>query len=232
MTIIPVIDLMDGRVVHARRGERDRYAPLDSALVDGCEPDAVLDALLTLHPFPSVYIADLDAIRGRGENAATIVRLHRRHPHLELWVDAGFRGPQRLPSSPAGTPVRPVIGTECVDAAWPQGRLRDWHSRAILSLDFQAAGPLGPPQLWRNPQLWPEQVIVMALSRVGSGTGPAVQELAELHARAPEHRLYAAGGVRHAGDLAALRTAAAAGALEASALHDGSIGAEQLAQWQ
>ncbi len=91
--LIPVIDLMGSVVVHARAGERDRYRPLaDSRVSASPDPEAVVAGLLALHPFRTLYIADLDAIRKQGDHKAQIVALRRAFPQLRLWVDAGFAG--------------------------------------------------------------------------------------------------------------------------------------------
>jgi phosphoribosylformimino-5-aminoimidazole carboxamide ribotide isomerase len=71
-------------------------------------------------------------------------------------------------------------------------------------------------------------VIVMTLARVGSGTGPDVQRVAEIVERAGQRHVYAAGGVRDLDDVEALRTAGAAGVLLATALHSGKITAGDL----
>ena len=46
MQVIPVIDLSGGRVVHARRGQRELYQPLRSNLCVGSEPLAVVEGLM------------------------------------------------------------------------------------------------------------------------------------------------------------------------------------------
>ena len=69
----------------------------------------------------------------------------------------------------------------------------------------------------------------MTLARVGAGEGPDLQRLAELRARAPDREVFAAGGVRGVDDLAQLREADVAGALIATALHTGTVSAQQLA---
>ena len=58
MRVVPVIDLMAGRVVHARRGDRSNYRPLESKLTRSSEPVAVVAALLALAPFDTLYVAD------------------------------------------------------------------------------------------------------------------------------------------------------------------------------
>ena len=52
--------------------------------------------------------------------------------------------------------------------------------------------------------------------------------LGEVHARFPDVELLAGGGVRHAADLRALAGAGTSGALVATALHGGAIGADEL----
>ena len=59
------------------------------------------------------------------------------------------------------------------------------------------------------------------LARSGTGSGPPLGAVAELAAALPEVAIYAGGGVRDQADLRALESAGAAGALVATALHDG-----------
>ncbi len=60
--VIPVLDLRRGRVVRARRGERDSYAPIETPLAKGSAPGAVAAGILAAFPAPILYVADLDAI--------------------------------------------------------------------------------------------------------------------------------------------------------------------------
>lgn len=210
---------MDGRVVHAREGRRDEYRPLVSRLCAGSAPAAVLAGLLALHPFRRCYIADLDAILGHGGHRDLVAGLCRAHPGVEFWLDAGWRDARDA----AGWPGRPVFGSESLAAAerLPAG--------AVLSLDFRGEHFLGQRAWLDDAGLWPDDVIVMTLARVGGALGPDLERLSALRARAPGKNLYAAGGVRGGADLAALERAGAAGVLLASALHDGRLGRADLA---
>ena len=80
MQVIPVIDLSGGRVVHARRGQRELYQPLRSPLCVGSEPLAVVEGLLRLHPFEALYTADLDAIQGKGDNRSALRAIGNAFP--------------------------------------------------------------------------------------------------------------------------------------------------------
>ena len=90
----------------------------------------------------------------------------------------------------------------------------------MLSLDFRGNAFQGPPKILDEPALWPNRVIVMTLARVGSAAGPDLERLAAIRSIAGGREIYAAGGVRDANDLAALKAGGAAGALVATALHE------------
>src|SRR6476661_5491265 len=92
MQIIPVLDLKDGTVVRAQMGERDRYRPIKTPLAPSSDPVDVARGLLSVHPFQTLYIADLDAIEGRGNNEVALGRLRQAFPQLALWVDNGIAG--------------------------------------------------------------------------------------------------------------------------------------------
>jgi phosphoribosylformimino-5-aminoimidazole carboxamide ribotide isomerase len=220
MEIIPVLDLKAGHVVHARQGQRAIYRPIVSRLSSTSGPSDVLAGLLRLHPFTKVYIADLDAIENKGEHAQIIGELARQHPKIEFWLDDGGTAPA------ASSNIRRVTGSESMREI---GAFRASGAAAILSLDFRGVDFLGPPDLLDEPSLWPDCIIVMTLARVGSSDGPDLERLASIRQRAGARRLYAAGGVRDAADLEALRRAGAAGVLVASTLHDGRLSPADLA---
>jgi phosphoribosylformimino-5-aminoimidazole carboxamide ribotide isomerase len=230
MQIIPVIDLSRGRVVHARRGQRDLYQPVRSLLCAGSEPLDVVDGLLRLHPFAALYAADLDAIQGTGDNRASLRALGSAFPGLSIWLDAGFADAAACRDWLAAGDGRLVLGSEAqADTALLEHLTRSGDAdRVILSLDFRGDGFVGPKDLLQRPDLWPRRLIAMTLARVGSGEGPDLDRLRSLQAAAAGRELYAAGGVRNLSDLGRLAAIGVAGALVASALHDGSLGAAAL----
>ena len=225
---VPVIDLMGGQVVHARAGRRDDYRPLSgSAIADGPDPATVVEGLLALHPFRCLYIADLDAILKRGQHREMIQGLAVRFPGLELWVDAGAADEAEVAAWLALPAVRPVLGSESQADDRLLAEL-EGEPRLLLSLDLRGAERLDPAGLFEQPELWPDDVIVMTLARVGAGQGPDLEALGAVMARAGGRRVWAAGGVRDAADLMALRDLGCAGVLLATALHDGRLGWAEL----
>jgi phosphoribosylformimino-5-aminoimidazole carboxamide ribotide isomerase len=104
--VIPVIDLMGGQVVHARRGDRAHYRPIRSSLCRSARIEDVVCGLLALHRFRHLYVADLDALLGGAPQLAAIDRARRAAGALELWIDAGIRRREDLaPIESRGTPV-------------------------------------------------------------------------------------------------------------------------------
>src|SRR5690242_17732554 len=66
---------MSGAAVRAVAGRRDEYRPVDSRLCDSAEPRRVAAAYRERHGIEDLYVADLDAILGRGSNAEPIAEL-------------------------------------------------------------------------------------------------------------------------------------------------------------
>jgi HisA/HisF family protein len=222
MDVIPVIDVRHGVAVHARRGQRDQYKPLETPLARGSDPVAVARGLLSFFPFRSIYAADLDGIEGRGRHEGLAARLTAVLPGVEFWIDCG------VTAAAARAGVLPVVGSESLADDDLERLRKEPGGLFALSLDFRGDSFVGPRALLEDAGLWPERVIVMTLARVGAGEGPDLQRVAAIGARAGARRVYAAGGVRHLADLKALRGAGAAGALVATALHAGTITAGDL----
>jgi phosphoribosylformimino-5-aminoimidazole carboxamide ribotide isomerase len=228
MRVVPVIDLKDGTAVHAVRGERESYRPLAG------DPLSIARAFVAGLGLDELYVADLDAISGTGGNGAVIRALGRE---ARVMVDAGVSEPERMRALLDLGVHRVVVGTETLTGPDALDRLlapavvlsvdlRDGHT---LSVDPQLAGLPALDAVARLHRTGLHEVIVLDLARVGSGAGPDVRLLAELHAAFPHLELIAGGGVRDADDLRALRDAGAAGALVATALHNGVIGPRELA---
>ena len=208
--------------MRARMGDRASYRPINSPLSPTSDAVDVVRGLCAVYPFPTLYVADLDAIQSKGGNLPAIRRIRANFPGLRLWVDSGAADQAALDALIGLDLGAPVIGSE----TQRDGALIALHkgsTRIVLSLDFRGDAFLGPAKILADPDLWPRRVIVMTLGRVGSGAGPDLARLAAVRMVAGEREVYAAGGVRDAADLSALKAGGAAGALIATALHNGRI---------
>jgi phosphoribosylformimino-5-aminoimidazole carboxamide ribotide isomerase len=222
MEIIPVVDLKGGTVVHARMGERERYQPLQSRLAPSSDPIDVVHGLLSIYPFASLYVADLDAIAGAGDNGVALQRLKQAFPDIALWLDSGVADLARAEDWLRRGLGHLVLGSETQTDTEIVTHFAA-HPRVVLSLDFRGTRFLGPPPLLSQAAAWPQRVIAMTLDRVGSDAGPDLERLRAIRAAGGERAIYAAGGVRNFSDLRTLAHAGIAGALVASSLHSGRI---------
>ena len=227
MHVIPVIDLKAGCAVHARMGQRDRYRPIKTSLCQGSAPCDVVGSLLKLAPFPNLYVADLDAIENLGDHAAVLHTIGKAHPALDLWVDRGTSGAAEAEAWLGANRGTLVLGSESLDGTAILRALRH-EPRVVLSLDFRGDGFAGPGRLLEDVAAWPERVVVMTLARVGAEQGPDLDRVSAIVGVSGRRRVYAAGGVRNAADLAALRHIGASGALVATALHTGALTREEV----
>lgn len=229
MRIVPVLDLKGGIVVHARRGRREAYAPLQSPLVEGSEPASVARALCALCRTSTLYVADLDALAGRPPDEPTLRSISAI---AQPWVDAGATTPERAAALARAGATRNVLGTESIEPGAMDGEPFALP-QLVLSVDLRDGTLVSPdPELsGRDPaaaaplatELSVREVLVIDLARVGSGSGPPLDAVAQLAQALPSVAIYAGGGVRGDEDLRALEAAGAAGALVATALHEGRL---------
>jgi phosphoribosylformimino-5-aminoimidazole carboxamide ribotide isomerase len=233
MRLIPVIDLKGGVVVRGVGGRRDEYRPIVSQLSPSADPLDVVRAFREKCGFTDFYLADLDAIGG-AEPALSIYSAIRSIG-CSLWVDAGLRNvAQAAPLGSAGV-ERIVAGLETLRGPEVLTALcRELGAdRIAFSLDLKAGVPLGNEAAWgRDPLAITTSVvaagirrlIVLDLSRVGSGIGLGTEDLCqELARRYPVLEIVAGGGVRDRSDLDRLEAIGVHAALVASALHDGRL---------
>jgi phosphoribosylformimino-5-aminoimidazole carboxamide ribotide isomerase len=234
--LVPVLDLAGGLVVHAVRGQRERYLPVESVLVDVAEPLAVAVALHACSGAAALYIADLDAILGRGENAAA-VRAIARGVACELWLDAGTADAAGALAARACGAKRIIVGTESLPTleALDEIAAAVGRENMMISLDVlggklvSRAGRLsGLPPLEALEKLaasgW-ERFILLTLDGVGAEGGPDWALLAPARRLAPKAELFAGGGVRGPQDMRKASELGLEGALVGTALHRGRLAA-------
>jgi phosphoribosylformimino-5-aminoimidazole carboxamide ribotide isomerase len=229
--IIPVIDLLNGVVVHAKKGLRQHYLPIQSQLSESYQPLDVVKALLDFYPFTQLYIADLNAIqklnRGNTTNLAVIELIHQRYPKLNLWLDAGISNYTEF-NVWSKINAKIVLGSENFASIADYLSLSASIKNPILSLDFFINGYHGPCELITHHEYWPKDIIVMTLGNVGSNSGINDKLLSEMLIGAKGYNLYMAGGVRNMYDLKLLKSMNIKGALVATALHQRQISSDDI----
>jgi phosphoribosylformimino-5-aminoimidazole carboxamide ribotide isomerase len=238
MRVIPVLDLLDGKVVHAVGGRRQEYRPITSKWTSSTQAEEVARALMEQFGFREFYVADLDAIARRPLNCRALEEL--RSLGLYCWLDGGIRD-DATARQVAEIAETVVVGLETIEGPYALRAItRELPlPRLVFSLDLRAGRPLGDGGAWGQAppkeiagqalSLGVERVLVLDLARVGSNTGPGSLELCEWLIAQPACRETSlGGGVRGPGDLQSLRRCGINAVLVASALHDGRIAPEDL----
>jgi phosphoribosylformimino-5-aminoimidazole carboxamide ribotide isomerase len=237
MKVIPVIDVLNGKVVHAVKGKRSEYQPLQSVLCESVEPLEVAKTFKTLD-FSELYVADLDAIIDCSANFQALKRIVDE-TGLKLMVDAGVTAVERAQSLLENGVSKLVIGTETLQnkSFVGEAAIVFGSDRVIVSLDLKGDKVLARPGfdgsvdpillLSEFKDVGVQQVIVLDLTRVGSGEGVNVDFLKKV-LRNFNMDVYVGGGVRNIADLIELKSLGVSGVLVATALHSGKISVEEL----
>jgi HisA/HisF family protein len=225
--IIPVIDLKEGLVVHARAGKQARagkraeYRPIATPFGSPHDAVALARALLGITFSPVLYVADLDSILGRGNNFDLCRELSNAFPDTTLWIDAGFSDVTDCAFwLPLGATL--VIGSESIAslAAWDNIR-SSFGDNVVLSLDFDEQGLRGPQEVMSN--------ILMSLGRVGTEGGPDLERLQATQRLAGDRAVFLAGGVSNLDEIVQVAGQGARGVLAATALHSGALTQKEIA---
>ena len=244
MRLIPVIDLLDDNAVHAIKGTREHYRPVQSVLCATSDPLALAAAFRDQLKLNEIYIADLNAIQGfsRMRHQSLIGDLCRIEG-MRIILDVGISDVEKAQAWLDHGVHKVVIGSETL------GALDDLHSiptridphRLVFSLDFKDGQILSrcrllaamtPMQALHELQRagWRE-IILLDLHRVGSREGVDAVLVAEAHECFPDLHLLVGGGIANPQELIELQSIGVAGILVATALHNGAINAQHISRF-
>ncbi len=232
--IIPVIDLLNGICVHAKKGERTRYQPIQSSLTNSYQAIDIVKAFMHVYPFKTLYIADLNAIQGLNNTGKAhreiLAEIQQTFPKLNLWVDAGTNTIENAKNW-LSLNVQLVLGSESFNNIAEYEVMQQQIKQPFtLSLDFDRQGYRGPHGLLEDTSYWPTAVIAMTLSRVGANSGVDLATITKLVEKSHNQAVYAAGGIRDIDDLLTIKKLGVKGALIASALHNRSLSTQAIEQ--
>lgn len=235
--IIPVLDVMNGQVVRAAGGLREKYQAIACPLTGSRKPYDVANALLQLSGAGELYVADLDAIMGKGA-VSRVVRGLLEACRVPTWLDAGI-GRTDVLDFPKVPHLRLIVGSETcrVPEILLETLLEPLRRPVAFSIDLKAGRLLGNWRAWelegerdvlslarRVIGMGVRTLIVLDLVRVGAGSGTGTEHLLRaIRDEFPDVDLLAGGGVRNRDDVERLGEAGATGVLVASALHDRTL---------
>lgn len=222
LTLLPAVDVADGRAVRLVRGEAEseasHCAPLDAALAwqaGGAE---------------WIHLVDLDAAFGRGSNAELLAAVIGELD-INVQLSGGIRDDPSLERALSTDCTRVILSTAALqDPAWCAQTIAAHGERIAVSLDVRAVeDPDGSVQyrlaarggsrdggdLWDTLALLDglgcARYVVTDVSKDGMLLGPNMELYRAINC-ATTARVIASGGISVIADLVVLAQAAAAGA--------------------
>jgi phosphoribosylformimino-5-aminoimidazole carboxamide ribotide isomerase len=237
MKIIPVIDVLNGIVVHGIRGERKKYQPLKSLLCNSCDPVAIAASFETLG-FSSLYLADLDAIMDNSPNYATYTKISE-NTSLTLMVDAGISDINKAENVLQTGVSTIVVGSETLTSLdFVKNAVNKFgKNKVVVSIDQKNGKLLGASESVSSldavsfakqlEALGVCQIILLELDRVGTEHGTnfslmnAIQKTTKLE-------VIVGGGIRSIQEMENLRESGISRALVATVLHNGKVTVDDL----
>jgi phosphoribosylformimino-5-aminoimidazole carboxamide ribotide isomerase len=220
---IPAIDVLDGHAVRLLRGDYDRIE------VDAGDPLDLVRRAASYAP-PLVHVVALGAARDGGAPFELARAVVEAAGSVLVQFGGGVRSPADVHGLIGAGVARVVVGT----AAFGSTPLREFASdRVAVAIDV-ADGIVRTNGWLASTALTTERalercveagiatVVCTAIDRDGTRAGPDLELLRDVRARF-DGRVLAAGGIRDAADVAAVRTLGVDGVVVGRAWLDGTL---------
>ncbi len=237
MKIIPVIDVLNGVVVHGIRGERKRYQPLKSTLCTSADPVDIASTFDSLG-FSSLYLADLDAILGKSANFNVYNQIMTQ-TRLDLMVDAGTSDIAKAEKVLDTGVTKIVVGSETLNRLdfLSQAVRAFGEKKVVVSIDQKEGKVLSASEAIASTDavsfaqqlagVGVRQIILLDLDRVGTEHGTNFTLMRNILEKTGVE-LLVGGGIRSLQELEDLRKLGVSGALVATVLHNGKLAVDEL----
>jgi phosphoribosylformimino-5-aminoimidazole carboxamide ribotide isomerase len=236
--IIPVIDILNSKVVHAYKGNRNNYKPLESDIINTSNPIEVIRQIIRKFHFYEFYIADLDAILKNKPNTLILSELSQIS-NINIMLDPGIKSTEDIEKYSHFNLKKLILGLETIDSY----EIIDdalsilGQNKVILSIDMykgiiiskiktlDGQNPLNHLDLFFKIGI--NELILLDLYRVGQKIG----DIPSLYLEIRDHfkgDILIGGGIKSTEDILEYKNLNFSGVLIATALYDGSLDNKKL----
>jgi len=222
--IVFVADLLDGRVVHAIKGEREKYRSVrNSKISNSAHPIEMISAIKA----QEVYIADLDRLQHTGNNFAVIKKISAL---TKTMVNIGVEKNEDIERC-IGIADTVILSSEASSFEIMKYASRNYPGKTSITIDIKNGSILTKDEdLKKEPkevvkllnELNIKDIVIIDLSKVGTGAGINEDFLREIKGIS-NHNILFGGGIRDMKDINTLKEIGISGALVATAVHNGKI---------
>jgi len=222
--IIFVLDLLNGNVVHAVRGERALYQPVRNS--KACDSSDPIEMISAIKP-KEVYIADLDRLQHTGNNLGIIKKISAVTKSM---VNIGIEKMDDIEQC-LKIADTVIMSSEASSFDLMKRGLEKFPGSISITIDIKNdkiltkddAMRVEPEELIRKLNGFRvKDIVVIDLSKVGTCTGIDEDFLGSI-VRISKHSIIFGGGVRDMEDITILKDIGVKGALVATAVHSGKI---------
>jgi phosphoribosylformimino-5-aminoimidazole carboxamide ribotide isomerase len=222
--IVFVTDLLNGRVVHAIKGEREKYQPVENSKVsNSAQPIEMISAIKP----KEVYIADLDRLQHTGNNFEVIKKISAL---TKTMVNIGVEKNDDIEKC-IGIADTVILSSEASSFEIMKYASRNHPGRTSITIDIKNGSILTKDEeLKKEPEelvkllneLKIKDIVIIDLSKVGTGAGINEDFLRDIKGIS-NHNILFGGGIRDINDIDTLKEIGISGALVATAVHNGKI---------
>ena len=236
--VIPVIDVLNSVAVHALKGERNSYKPLQSKLFNTSDPFNILKFFETNYKFRDFYIADLDAIINKNPNLQLLKKILRTL-RINIMIDPGIVDFEDVLLFSKYNIDKLIIGLETVGNLGIIEKALNimGKGKLIVSIDMYKEKVISNARGLRNKniieitkvieEIGIKELILLDLFRVGQKMGGIPPQYLEIQGSF-EGNIYVGGGIKDYKDILNYKNLNFAGVLIATALYDGTIDIEEV----
>jgi phosphoribosylformimino-5-aminoimidazole carboxamide ribotide isomerase len=239
--IIPVIDILNCKAVHAIKGERAKYRPLKSHLFESSDPIAIIRSLKQKFNFIEFYIADLDSIINKTPNLK-ILKEVLKIPQIDIILDPGVVDLTDIKYFSEYKIKSLILGLETISSLKiiHQSSQILSENKIIVSIDLYKGQVLSrardiknftPVEIVRKIESSGiKNIILLDLFRVGQKVGGIPLSYLEI-VQNFSGNIYVGGGIKNIKDILDYKAQNFSGVLIATALYDGTIEIEELKEF-
>ncbi len=236
--IIPVIDILNSRAVHAIKGDRENYKPLKSGLFETTDPTNIIKTLNKKYNFNEFYIADLDSILKKKLNIQILKQIGNIE-NVKIIIDPGIVTPKEIKNFTQINFRALILGLETIKNLKAINKSIEFLgiNKVIVSIDMYKGKILSNAKEFKNypmlnviekiEMLGVKTLILLDLFRVGLKLGGVPQLYIDILQNF-NGDIYVGGGIKNLNDILQYKEEGFSGVLIATALYDGTIEIEKL----
>jgi len=223
--VIFVLDIFNGKVVHAVKAERKKYSPIHefSNVCSSSEPLAIVNDFAPRE----VYMADLNRLRGVGNNDEVIKKIGwKTKSMLDMGastMDDIHLGKELVQSI--------VLGTETATEKLLEGACNFYPRSINMSVDILGGKILTNESAFQIPPIDLVQMlnsydindlIILEMSKMGTSSGINTEFLKKVVDHS-DHNILLGGGIRGYDDISLLKDISFDGVLLATSVHQSAV---------